>query len=304
MTHKKDAPPFNAFIPMPNRIVAIVQLCFAFTLLAWGIIQPYMSHYFTYHSQLALYKTVMGHSDLLIKQDPAKASAEKGKLDRHALRFQTLPAPVRSSIEQGYLQLDKQNNQPFTQKVKESFIALVEKLHLFAKGWSIFSIIIALMLLLRVEGAAEAAWLLPLLATLYAIDNQWHSTVAATTADTALFPTEQTLITEYLDSPLNGTLSQQREQLLKGWHLYLIRKWANEEPSQKANALAGQIEKGEFSFNVARLQQLQNKEEQRPATLFYKEPLPWLIFYISWNLFFAWFVNRKTLPKTLFHMRL
>ena len=58
---KKTFPP-GTFIPTPQRLMAIAQLCIAFSLLLWYAMQPFMGEYFDLRSRMLLYEYAMGTS--------------------------------------------------------------------------------------------------------------------------------------------------------------------------------------------------------------------------------------------------
>ncbi len=64
------------------------------------------------------------------------------------------------------------------------------------------------MLLLRIEGAVNAAWVLPLVALAYGIDNRLTGVENGSAADIAPFPSDQYIESHYLEKPLHGTFNR------------------------------------------------------------------------------------------------
>lgn len=273
---QQEFPP-NTFIPFPARVVAILQLCLAFSLLLWQASQPFMGDLFRIKSQMLMYQDVMGIGD----------ENHKIRLERNAEHFAALPDNLKRILVEKYDFLQEQLSHSFRQKLHRLF-------HLFAYGissyelsWILFSVIIAILVLKRTEGAQHATWILPGLALLFLFDNHRNG-VVADTPENSLFPSEQEIVQNYLQEPFSKDIFQQREQLLKGWHVYLVKEWAKEDPSEMLPLFQQQAEKGEFLFNVSRLLKqnpFQNHSSPKKSHLFL------LFLYLGWNLFFACFIN-------------
>ena len=152
---RKEFPP-GTFISTPARVMAILQLCVAFTLIAWHAGEPFLGDLFNIKSKLVVYQFVLG-----IKNE---ANAE---------RFARLPAIQRQQIERNYNTLQKQYNLPFWDKLKRSFEIIFFGIPSFELAWILLSIIIPILLLKKVEGAVQAVWLLPLATLFFTIDNRW-----------------------------------------------------------------------------------------------------------------------------------
>lgn len=255
---KKEIPA-DCFLPMRQRVTAIVQLCIAFTLLAWYGSQPFMGKHFAIKSRLVVFEQV---------------------LDK-------LPEGNREAILSAYEGLKQQLEVSFWAKLKESVRVLAVEIPPFELAWLVLSIVIAVMLLKKAEGAWQAAWLLPLLVFCYAIDNQQHAKPAPLSPDMALFPSEQTIVSDYLREPLSSSIFEQEGQLRRGWHLYLIREWAKEAPSSQSDIFAQQLAKGEAAFQLARASKLAEDRQPIPLVSNHRQSLLVLFFYLAWNLFFA-----------------
>lgn len=287
---RKEFPP-GTFIPTPARILSIVQLCLAFSLLLWLASQPFMGDLFRVKSQLLLYKHTMG-----IENPSDKNLGSKEKLERNAHRFNHLPKTPRDKILSKFRRLQELLQTTFPQKLKSVWQIFAFKLSTYELLWIILSVLIPIFLLKRIEGAQHAVWLLPTLALLFLVDNQLNGK-----QDIPLdfYPSENEIIHSYLKEPLHSGISQQREQLKKGWELYLVKNWSHQEPSLESQKYEGQVEEGEFAFNVARLEKMPLPFYEFQA----KIPLYIAICYVVWNLIFAYkisnILNHKKNNNTL-----
>jgi hypothetical protein len=276
----------GTFIPTPARIVAILQLCIAFTVILSSASYPFLGEIFHNKAQAMLYSDVMGNASAV------EAVEDKERLLRNAQRFDALPEQERTQIQNEYHELQNSAKTSFLEKISRSISILAAQLPAFKQAWIFFSVAIALLLLLRIEGAVYAAWLLPVIALAYAWDNNTHGMQQSLSEEERLFPTEAIILHDYLEEPLSNNILEQQEQLQHGWQLYLVDKWSKQKPSKDALVFKQQIEEGEFKFNVARIKA--RKYENDVSVLFrQKEHVLTLLLYVLWNLFFAWTVNRK-----------
>ncbi len=278
---KKEFPP-GTFIPTPARILTIVQLSLAFALLLWQASQPFMGDLFRTKSQMLSYQNLMG-----IAPHHEIQSGEKARLERNIKRFEYLPQAVKQNISEQYLHLLDSLQYTFGQKMQRLFHLFAYEMNPYELGWIFFSITLSILLLKRIEGTLHAVWLLPALALFFLFDNQMHGTNSRHQLENQLFPSEQLIIRDYLKEPLSTDILKQREQLLYGWRVYLIKEWAHENPSDDLVTFQLQAEHGEYLFNVMRLSQNTKSTSIPKISLFV------LFIYFLWNLFFAWFVNRQ-----------
>lgn len=277
---KKEYPP-GTFIPMPARICAIIQLCIAFSIILWNMSQPFMGEIFAFKSQLLLYQDVMGVSS------PRDSEERLNRLGRNAERFESLSYQHKQSIIGNYGKLQGLLERSFLTKLGRSLHILLFEIPVFEQMWLILALVLPITLLKRVEGASQAIWLLPLLTTVYAFDNQWFGKTAAPSAEAQLFPSEHIIVTQYLDEPLSNSISEQGEQLRRGWNNYLIKEWANEVPSTDASTYHLQVENGEFLFNENRIKAMGSPEKLLLPKEPLKEPIVFLAVYFFWNFLFA-----------------
>lgn len=271
---KKEFPP-GTFIPTPARVVAIIQLCLAFTAMMWSMGHPFMGDLFAVKSKLLVYEEVI----------------------RDSARFALLPATQQEQIKEDYASLQKKTDIPFATKLERSFSILAWETPSFELAWIFFSVVISLMLLMRIEGALHAVWLLPLIVAAYAINNQLNGVPPQMTPEARLFPTEEHLVHSYIPGGLNPNIMEQREQLLRAWKTYLVVEWAHERPSDDEVAFNQQVDTGAYAFSVARLEALPKEQKTTdPSFLHKKDSIFILALYFLWNLFFAWYVNKKYVP--------
>lgn len=274
------------------RIMAILQLCIAFTLIFSSAGYPFLGELFAFKSKALLYHSVIGDSTLAGNANSADAEEYRGRLDRDKIRFSELPKELQSNILSQYQNLKDQTEKSFSAKFWRGIHILAFELSAFERAWLLLSIMISILLLFRIEGAALAVWLLPLLVICYGIDNQLNGISSSVSADTALFPPEEMIVNNYLKKPLSANIMEQRDQLLLGWKQYLIQEWAHQEPSSDNDLFDKQAEEGEFAFNVARVKLL--SENQKMDLPFKNKESMFLIgLYVFWNLFFASIANRR-----------
>lgn len=280
---RKTFPP-GTFIPTTQRLMAIGQLCIAFSLMLWYLSQPFMGEYFALRSRMLLYEYAMGTSDILKNQQ----NQEK-KLERQVERFEQLPESEQVLLKKDYRLLQAHAQRPAFQKILNGIQSLIRDVPPFEQAWIFFSITIAILILLKVEGAKQAAWLLPLIVLAYSFDNQLAGK-NSTSPDTLLFPTEKTIVQYYLTEPLASSLLKQKEQLEKGWKHYLIENWSSKTYEDENH----QLEEAEFRFTLARLKLLHGQPRSEWLNSFHEKSNPLVLFlFLIWNSLFAWVVSRS-----------
>ncbi len=288
---KAKAFPPGTFIPTPQRLLAIIQLCLAFSFICWYAVQPFMGESFSLRSRSLIYEYVMGTSEML-KKDPGQIP----KMERQAERFASLPLSDKQLIAEDYKNLQKHTQRSAWIKIADGFRLLLVGIPPFELAWLLFSALISILILLKVEGAKQAAWLLPLIAFAYAIDNRMTGLTTQPNPDFILFPSEEIIVKDYLRQPLHGNPDEQQVQLKKGWEHYLIANWlAQKNPDL---SFEQQAEEAEFAFTIARLHHLHGQARSAWLNNFREKASPALLaFYVLWNLLFAWMMNRPPLPE-------
>lgn len=286
---------------LPKKVKAIVifNLCIVFSSLFWSAGQPFMGELFIYKSAAMVYQTVMGQPELLQKMDGKKAMEMKEKFQRHRQRFLELPIERQQFLQTQYALLQEKVSVPWYSKFHSAFYILIFEIPVFEKMWLVLSFAISLLILLGIEGALEVIWLLPLITICYIMDNQMNGTTTTSFAPIKTsYPTEEKIVKEYLEGPLQEDLSSQRQQLLKGWQLFLIREHANEIPSTDALVFEAQVERGEFAFYLSLVEKINPLQILDRASIFHqRKPQGILFVYFAWNVCFAWFISRKAYPQ-------
>ncbi|MBB65790.1 MAG: hypothetical protein CMO81_12090 [Waddliaceae bacterium] len=284
-------------IPKASRFVLITHLCLAFTVLFWSAALPFMQNYFDQRSLTLLYQTVLGVDEEGVLYPIHRSDEGHAQLLLDAELFADLPKEEQVSIRSSYQKLIKENNESWLEQLALASRILAFGTPAFLQGWVLFSIIIGTMLLLRKEGAAQAVWILPILVGLYSLDNRLYAPLPNPPADFHLYPTEELVLSKYLNEDLDEDFFNQHEQLLRGWHMFLVIEYTKETPSENPLELKKQIDKGEFYFNLDRLKAFQRDTGNHPLFFqSFRKPYFLLALFIIWNVFVAWFVNR---PKAL-----
>lgn len=284
MSHKTAT-----FLPKPQRLMSIAQLCMAFSLLLWHATQPFMGEYFALRSRMLLYEYVMGSSSALKSKPNGQA-----RLERQGLRFEQLPD--KNKLISDYQQLKNYANRPLLEKIEGGIRRVISQVPPFEQAWIFFSIVISILILLKWEGAKQAVWLLPFIVIAYAADNIETGKPAKQQPDAVLFPSEKAIVQNYIAEPLGPTTQIQQEQLESGWKRYLIKNWSSTLTGDEDQKL----ENAEYNFTLARLrllraqpryEWLQSPHERVSATS--------LMFFLLWNGCFAWIVSRPSQVKSL-----
>jgi hypothetical protein len=274
--------PPGTFIPTSARVCAILQLCVAFSALLWNLSQPFAGELFRQKSRVLLYEEIIGHSSSTI------FSQERfERLERNKIWFEKLPEKRKINLLQGYQNTKKEIQQPFIDKAALALKLLLFDLPVFEQAWILFSILLAILLLKRVEGAHLAIWLLPLIAICYCIDNRLSGRTSSN-EESSLFPSEKKIVQEYVKTTLSRNIFEQEKQLKEGWNLYLVREWLKQSPSKDPSAFKMQIEEAEFAFTIARIEKRLLDEQQEKRFFFPKKHSFILACYLFWNLFFAY----------------
>lgn len=278
------------FIPKSARILTIIHLCLVFAYLSWHFLGPYFSSHFERKSQTAIVLSLMG--DPSLSDYVGGISTEKiSLLQRHSERFRQLSKEDQAFLELQYARLANLQKGPESisfSRLTQDF--LNTPIYLF--GWIVFSIMLCFLILLRIEGAVAASFLIPILAFAYSFSNFTTAPLPSPAADTHLFPSEDTILTHYIYDPLPEDIALQQEMLKSGWEAYLLDKWGGEtrgNDSLKFNkALA--IEDAEYRFTLARFRLLSKEPSQVVNTDTRLSPLL-LLCFVLWSLCFASSIN-------------
>lgn len=270
--------PQGTFIPTPQRLLSIIQLCIAFSLMLWYLFQPFMGEYFALRNRMLVYEYAMGTSDVL-KARPDQTA----KLERQAKRFIALPEQEKDDSITDYREIQTYAKRSTLQKIGDGIRKFIVGIPPFEQAWIFFSITISILVLLKIEGARQAVWILPLIVAAYAVDNQLEGKRPYVSPDSQLFPTEETIIHQYLNVPLAQNPMEQKKQLEEGWKRYLVDHWSQKNDEEEA----------EFNFTIARLKLLHTESLDGWLGSFHEKIHPIILAcYLLWNLFFAWMISR------------
>lgn len=274
---KKEYPP-ETFIPTPARVLAILQLCLAFTVLLWTTSQPFLEELFAIKSRLGVYQYVMG-----------------GKSSPHLQRFAELDIARQMHVKGQYEAMRAELDRSFLSKLTSSIKAFFWGMNPYKQAWVALSILIPIFLLKKVEGGIAIVWLLPLLTAAYALDNRWYG-VPSIDYSAQFYPSE-TKVLEYLGEPLKGGIAEQRDQLQRGLERYFIMEWAKETPSTNNEQHTQQVERGDFYFHLALLDSLYRDWQGAKHPVQRRDSLLILALYLLWNFSLACGISYYLSPK-------
>ncbi|MBN4067110.1 hypothetical protein JYU14_03400 [Simkania negevensis] len=276
------------------RVVVVLHLCFVLCYLSWNILYPFTGEYLWEKSESLLYRTVLGDS-LLVEGNSTIAQAQKEQLRHNAVRFKQLPGEVKDTIGEQYQLFQQRAHASFFAKVWQGITNVAFLPSPFTRMWVLLSFAVSIFLLLRVSGAQQAVWLLPILILLSGIFSVNSVHPHPKPVDSSLFPSEQYLAKYYLERPLQGGAKEQRQLLETAWSGYLIREWGGEEPAESGEARKEQSEKALYAFNLARIEQRGRNPSSNIPILSptYQGGIVFFLPTLAWNLFFALFVFRQ-----------
>ncbi len=278
---KKTYPP-DTFVETPLRVMAIAQLCIAFTIICWNLSIPFMGDHFILQRKVKLVKHVTTNEAVLGDQS----------------RFNRLPNTIKKEIINLETRLKKQGTVSIIEKAEKSLWHLLVEVPAFELAWIVLGVAVSIMVLKKREGARQAAWILPLLACAYLIDNTFFGVTPPLPDEAKVYPSEEFLLKNFLNKPLESRIDRQKEQLKDAWNRYVVVEWAKEVPSDNSSTFQKQVEEGEYQFTVARVLAMAREKEKRiRKPLLVKEPLPFLLLYVCWNVGFAYLCTRRELRK-------
>lgn len=246
-------------IPKSARIVCIIQLCLAFTVLLWVLGTPFTDE--LYRNK----KTVTAIEWLTIENSEY---------------YDTVPAEKKSELQSIYKQAHNGLQDSFRNKLVKSVEELFLQTPITKQLWLLLALILPFLVMKQIEGSREVFWVFPFLALLYA----WQ--VAPLKNPETLYPTESYLEQHYLSAPIKGSMAQQKEQLDAGWQSYIATEWskADENSSQTEKFANGLYH---FIYESTILEWIQ--PPLKPGILT-------LASYLIWNLFAAYLINRRKTP--------
>lgn len=265
-----------------QKTLVIVHLCLAFSVLLWVLFDPFLGQHFRLRGDILLIENLRGDKALQEKVGPQ----EKEKLTQDNALWSSLEPAIQESILAAEESLIAQIHAPFWEKTYSGLSQLLVKTPFFELAWILFSLLIGILCLKGNAGAKRASFILPLIVVLYGLNQAQKREKEAKT----LYPTEEEIVKNHLKRPLSDDLIAQREELLHGFDLYLIEKWAQDIPSPDPALYKKQVSKGAFAFNLAQIEQKITEGFQPPAR---NEHSALLLMYFMWNLILTIVLNCK-----------
>lgn len=276
----------HLFIPKTARVLCILQLCFAFSVLAFYLTKPFFQEIFDHKNSLLLVNEILGvptiaNDDVMIQN---KLENNKGRFEKLSIEQQRMIYHYRDQVVS---QIDSTLKGKIY-RLKRLFLFEIDP---FEKVWILLAILIPIFLLLKFEGAVQVSWLLPVVVGFFFMNNVLCGNPPISSADLILFPSEEELMKKYTPYERSLNIQQQYIQLKEAWQFYLVDQWANQFPSMDPMTFKFQIEEGQYAFNLARLKKiiehpLVDKQGCERVSLVL------LFFYFIWNFFFAFLINR------------
>jgi hypothetical protein len=248
-----------------------------------------MGDLFTYKTRLLLLQTVSGHGPLTDHSVKVLGDEHVERLMRNKERFHALPQATKDLLERLHAKWQKQLQKPFLEQTYAAISRIVFSISLWEQTWIALAIATSILLLLKIEGAVAACWLLPFITLCYSVDAYSHTKSQFLAPDEALFPTEEVIFSKVLKEEPKASAFAQKEQLQRGWEEYLLKEWSSEQAPIAKSERKNAIEQAEFDFYVARLELM---ALYPPSGDSKNQPFPVILAYFFWNLFFAWQVHR------------
>lgn len=261
-------------ISLFSRFLIILQLCFGFSMALYFLGYPFSAKLFKSKSDLLLIESILGQNHTLFSIDPEKAAALQSKAAIRQALFEALPPEKREEIQNKHLEIEQSLQQSMLEK--STLLLKTPKLQLL---WVFLAILLPILLLLRNKNALPYLWLFPLISLGFAWNNQNYGYDPLLLSEKILFPKE--------DQLLATTSSHSREDWEQAWNHYLITHFAKESPSENKDIFNAQAVKGEFFFNLARIDYI---EGDLSGSFWEKRSLITLFIYFAWDLFFAYTV--------------
>lgn len=260
----------SAFIAKPARIMAILHLCLVFTIICWVGSWPFLGEMLEYKRQMFHFQTVLGGGEL-IERTYATQQEVLAKIDRYKVKFNSLPQEKKSYLLNAYNDAQElQRERGFMTQLNDSVEFVFVKSSPWLRAWLLFSVIAAILLLKKSLGAPYAICILPLIIAFWWM--QLGPNISLSKSD-ALYPTEKYLLTHYSANPFSSSISQQQKQLTQAWEGYLSSEWS----------IDGDVEDGEWRFQLARLElALEERKDREASTSGFL-----LCLLLIWNICFA-----------------
>jgi hypothetical protein len=263
-------------ISLFSRFLIILQLCFGFSLTLFFLFYPFTGKLFKSKSDLLLIESVLGQRNTISSIDPEKGALLQPKSAIQRSLFESLPENRKLEIQNLHRQIQDSLKKNFLAQAADGFWMILG-LPKLASLWALIAIVIPIFLLLRNPKALPFAWLFPLIALGYGWNNQTHGHDPLQ----SLFPKESSLMDQK---------DATREEWEIAWNRYLIKEWGKETPSLNPDVFKSQAVKGEFFFNLARIEHI---SDDLSASFWEKRSLLILIIFLVWNTYFAIHISQN-----------
>lgn len=238
--------PLTDEIPKRIRIFCIIQLCIAFSVLLWILCSPFTESLYESKKTLSTIRWLVDDQSEYFDQTAPEVKNQIFKLEAAASR----------SMQESFLNKSKQS-------IENLFLGIpISKLL-----WLLLALLLPILVLKQVDGARELFWLFPVLAVFYALQN------FPATAPEPIYPSESYLENRYLESPITGSIEQQKNLLEQAWKKFIVTEWSKESVSASDEE---KFVNGLYHFILNKTLQ----ESSGPS-----KPGPWtLACYFIWNL--------------------
>lgn len=263
---------------MFQRILIILHLCLTFSILLYLFVFPFLGAHFSIRSDLLIIESALGKSNLLEAISPDQAKQLSSNLAYKRQNFPSLSIEDQRFLLGMEAELHREMNLSFSLRI-ERFIEMLISIPLVLWGWIALSLYLSVQLLRGKTVASWAIWALPLLASLYGIENAYRGKLSPLEQ---LIPGESALLGEKTADDMEGLSWIEREQarLDAAWKHFLVANYgkASIETKEKREAIA------EMNFQIAWAKLL---PKERFFPLQEKHSLFAIVLFVGWNLFFA-----------------
>ncbi|GAB4230884.1 MAG: hypothetical protein Tsb0021_09120 [Chlamydiales bacterium] len=229
-----------------------------------------MAEHYQYKFRSKMFETVMG----ILSED--SKSTNKDLVLKNKEHFLTLPKETQLALIKGLDSMQLRFSAPWGHHMKSGMYILAIALPPLLRAWLVLGMMISLLILLGRPGFRGAAWLFPLLAATYMI--QQVSDAPLYSNHKLPLPSEQALKERFFSLHHEGDWQQLREC----WNRFLIHVYANEEPNNETSTYEAQLIKGTHRFNTAQLLLSLKEIDLNYRDYFRSQQSLWILTIILW----------------------
>lgn len=268
---------------MLKRVLIILHLCLAFSILLYLIGFPFLGAHFSLRSDLLVVESALGKSTLLQKIDPAKADLSLQSLSYKRDYLKELNEIDRKSLLDAEALIHEQMGYSAGERLGtlQRFFASIP-LSLWA--WIFLSVFFSVKMLKELPLPPLRIWILPLLAFIYCIENYERGRLSPLES---LIPPEPTLALKVEGrNDHESWLQNEQSKVKEAWSRFLLSQYGKSEdhPAAKREALA------EMRFQMAWIKKM---NPNRFILLQERHALLTLLLFLFWNLYFAFKTSRS-----------